>query len=40
MLIDLIWFTGLITGALFVTTLTPLILMILLIKDWLGGNLW
>jgi len=33
-------FSGLISGALLLTCLSPLILLALLIKDWKKGDLW
>jgi hypothetical protein len=33
-------FTGLIFAALALVVVAPLILLVLLLRDWRGGNLW
>jgi hypothetical protein len=40
MLISVEWLSGLVTVALVITTAAPLILLLLLLRDWRKGELW
>jgi hypothetical protein len=40
MSLSLSLFTLLISTALFITVLTPVILLLLLLRDWTKGDLW
>ncbi|ADE15313.1 hypothetical protein Nhal_2222 [Nitrosococcus halophilus Nc 4] len=40
MLISAEWLTGLVTAALIITSAAPLVLLVLLLRDWIKGQLW